>query len=100
MEMIDDIYFNPDHPENMTVRIKSYMDGTAEIRKDGAWNVAYLKDVVPTMVLKSSAILFGLLLGNVEGTREHPEVVDWFHTFHGKPFRKIVRQATMSIINR
>jgi hypothetical protein len=100
MEMIDDIYFNPDHPENMTIRIKSHKRGTAEIRKDGAWNVAYLKDVVPRMVRKSSALLSDLL-GHSECAREHPGVVSWLNTFHvGKPFREIVGQATLSLINK
>jgi exoribonuclease II len=101
VQMIDDIFFNPDHPENMNVRIKSTKRGTAEILKDGVWNVAYLKDVIPLMITRSSSLLFALLIGNIERGREYPDVVMWFHNFRSnKQFREITGLATMSLINK
>ena len=82
IDMINDIYFHPDHPENKNVRIKSIKNGGfAEIRKGGEWITDSLEEVASKMVNTSYNILTRKYRGDLAYQayiqEMHPYVEEW-----------------------
>lgn len=66
--LMDNIYFNIDHPENHNVRLTSLKHAIAEVYKDNQWIPKGLHDTIERMILKSVTLITSTIATTKEPT--------------------------------
>ena len=56
-DLIEKIHFDPEHPENNNVRIKSLRNDFFEVYKDNKWNIMDKNETLDSMIKKSNKMI-------------------------------------------
>jgi hypothetical protein len=65
IELVYEIYFHPDHPENHTIRLKSEKKGRVRLRVDGKWVEGDMNSSIDNVIEKQNVKLAQYFYKNV-----------------------------------
>jgi hypothetical protein len=91
LKMLKHIHFNPDHPENMNVRITDISRPYARVYNDKKWMILNRKDVIEDMVKRSKDI--------IDEKSDDNEVNKKFTQQYEKNMKKLHTNADLLVIN-
>lgn len=91
LKMLKHIHFNPDHPENMNVRITDISRPYARVYNDKKWMILNRKDVIEDMVKRSKDI--------IDEKSDDNEVNKKFTQQYQKNMKKLHTNADLLVIN-
>jgi len=91
LKMLKHIHFNPDHPENMNVRITDVSRPYARVYNDKKWMILSRKDVIEDMVKRSKDI--------IDEKSDNNEVNKKFTQQYEKNMRNLHTNADLLVIN-
>jgi hypothetical protein len=88
LRTVEDIHFNPDHPENQNVRIRSIKRGHLEVRKNNEWQIVPADDIVARMVFVASTLVCHPARYNPDFKdkleQEHEDALAWHQKLNSK----------------
>lgn len=79
VQLLEKVFFDKEHPENHTVRLKSIKYDLCEIIKDGKWEIVDKNTTLRDMIERGSQILNVFYCNNVEYCNEPPDVRGYLH---------------------
>ena len=91
LKMLKHIHFNPDHPENMNVRITDISRPYARVYNDKKWMILSRKDVIKDMVERSKNI--------IDEKSDDNEVNKKFTQQYQKNMKNLHTNADLLVIN-
>lgn len=106
LKTLEDIHFNPEHPENQNVRVRSIKRGHAEVRKNGTWEIVPFRDVSQRMVFKASALVTRPAYHDPEYMdkleQKHVDALTWHQQLNSgsNVTRDMLERAQLLVINK
>lgn len=98
-----EVYFNPEQPQNSTIKIASKKQDLANVRKDGEWTLVRIGECVDKAVNNSRSLMLRRLPANLweRMQEESPDIADWQlrvmakHASVWRPFTNAVKCALL-----
>jgi hypothetical protein len=98
--IMENIYFNDDHPENHNVRLMSLKNAIAEVYKDNKWIPKGLHDTIERMLLKSVVLLTSTVANTTEPTPSRLQTMGQLQGMSAKQKTKLLANAKGHLVAR
>jgi ferritin-like metal-binding protein YciE len=99
--MLDVLYFNDEHPENNSVRMRSLKNSLVEVMKDTKWECRGLNDTIDTMINTSrSEILSKGIDTKTEPTMENLANIDSIQNIEPTKKKRIREKTKSKLVQR